>query len=493
VSGVSSVFHVSVKADGVQTKGDSHFYRGHIAERSDGIRDGIWAEWKWDGNSLTAQNCRYGMMPLYYFHSGDEFCISDSLESLLQEGAPRELDDAAIAVFLRRHNYLGNDTPFKAIRCLPPNSKLTWSNGLFRIESEAFRSSLQQLKRPAIIDAVIELFQQSMSRRLPKSDRFTVPLSGGKDSRQILFELIRQNRTPGFCVTSRHPPPRANGDAEVAAEVARRLKVECRTLEIRTLGLAEEEAKNGTLQFSSVEHQWAVPLSGFLAANVDTSYDGINVDCILYGEKRARLFAEGRFAELAEDFLGDSEAALSRVLKDRAYRRFSREKAIERMIEDLRVHAEQACPVSNYQFWGRTRRLVAPVPFGLMGAVETMHTPFLDRDFFDFVMSLPEAPMVGGHLYKEAIAKCYPEYSDIPYADLGLGAGPKKSYNRRFLGELSLHLAAKGRDTEMIDLSQTLASTVKAAVTGSQSSFEWLQPRLIVYLLQLERFSRDQA
>jgi hypothetical protein len=147
VSGVSSVFHVSVKADGVQTKGDSHFYRGHIAERSDSIRDGIWAEWKWDGNSLTAQNCRYGMMPLYYFHSGDEFCISDSLESLLQEGAPRELDDAAIAVFLRRHNYLGNDTPFKAIRCLPPNSKLTWSNGLFRIESEAFRSSLQQLKR----------------------------------------------------------------------------------------------------------------------------------------------------------------------------------------------------------------------------------------------------------------------------------------------------------------------------------------------------------
>jgi hypothetical protein len=128
-----------------------------------------------------------------------------------------------------------------------------------------------------------------------------------------------------------------------------------------------------------------------------------------------------------------------------------------------------------------------------MGAVETMHTPFLDRDFFDFVMSLPEAPMVGGHLYKEAIAKCYPEYSDIPYADLGLGAGPKKSYNRRFLGELSLHLAAKGRDTEMIDSPQTLASTIKAAVTGSQSSFEWLQPRLIVYLLQLERFSRDQA
>ncbi len=31
--------------------------------------------------------------------------------------------------------------------------------------------------------------------------------------------------------------------------------------------------------------------------------------------------------ELAEDFLGDSEAALSRLLTDKSYKRFSREKS----------------------------------------------------------------------------------------------------------------------------------------------------------------------
>ena len=199
----------------------------------------------------------------------------------LTRGASRELDETAIAVFLRRQNFFGNDTPFKEIRCLPPNAKLTWSNGKLDITNEPFRSTLQHLKRSAIVDAVIELFQQSMSRRMPKGDRFTVPLSGGKDSRQVLFELAENGRKPDYCITSIHPPPRANYDAEIAAVVARRLDIGCKPFSVPVASLEQETQFNLTKEFSSIEHHWAFPLAKHMDGNIDTSYDGINVDCIL--------------------------------------------------------------------------------------------------------------------------------------------------------------------------------------------------------------------
>ena len=178
------------------------------------------------------------------------------------------------------------------------------------------------------------------------------------------------------------------------------------------------------------------------------------------------------------------------MLSDEAYKRFSREKAIDRLIEELRVHAEQACPVSNFQFWGRTRRLVSIVPFGIMDGVQTLHTPFLDKEFFEFVMSVPEAPMVGGDLIKEAIAKCYSQYSDLPYADLGLRDKPRKGYNRRLMWELFLHVSLKCRDSSLIDVKSLLPRLGVAAASGGQQRFDWIQPRMIYLLLQLERVAR---
>lgn len=426
------------------------------------------------------------MEPLYYFHSANSFCISNSILTLLEQGAPRELDDVALSVFLRRQNFLGNDTAFKAIRCVPPNSKVTWSKGTLNIESIPFHSKLQPMKHDEIVDSIVDLFRQSMTRRLPRSDRFTVPLSGGKDSRLVLFELVRNNRRPAFCVTGRHPPPRGNEDASVAKLLCDSLGIDCVTIPVLQADLKKEDEKNLNTQFATIEHQWGIQVSGYLEEHVDTSYDGINVDCILYGPKRARLFAEGQFRELAEDFLGDSEAALSRLLNDKSYKRFSREKAIDRMIQDLKVHAEQVCPVSNFQFWGRTRRLVSTVPFGLMRNVGTVHTPFLDREFFEFMMSVPEEPMVGGDIVKEAVAKAFPEYSDIPYAELGLTDAPRKNHNRRFSMQMFHHLATQRRDTEIVDLKRTLATLGKSAISGSQQRLEWIQPYLLYYMLQLE-------
>lgn len=482
----SQFLHLRYEAGEYISEGRPKYRRAHLADRSDGIRDGIWSEWDWDGVTLKASNCLFGMVPLYYFETENSFCIGESIESLLALGAPRELDDAGLAVFIRRQTFLGDDTPFKAIRCLPPNSRLTWSRDGLRLQSEPFRSSPLNLKPSAVLEGIDELFAQSIARRLPKHNPFTVPLSGGKESRRILLELVRQKRRPEFCVTALHPPPRINEDARVAGQLLERLNIAHRIIPAQWSGFAPDREKNLRTDFSSLEHAWILPMAEVLADSAATVYDGINIDCGMYSDKRARLYAEGKLTDLAIDLLRDSETALSRILSEESYRRFSREKAIERTVEELKKHLDQACPTSSFLFWSRMRRAVAPVPFGLLRGVETVHTPFLDKEFFEFVMSVPEPILVGGRVFKEAIAKSYPEFAEIPYADNNLTSRPNRMHNRRYLAQLTAHLAHEGRRSTLINIKRTLSDLVKGMISGSQERFGWMQPRLTSYLLQLE-------
>ncbi len=482
----SEYLHLRFQAGQYISDGCSHHLREHLAERGDQIRDGIWSKWDWDGATLRASNCRFGMLPLYYFESADGFCIGESIEALLEQGAPRELDEAGLAVFIRRQTFVGDDTPFKAIRCLPPNSHLRWSKDGLSLESDVFHAAPLNLKPSAVLDGIHELFEQSVSRRLPKGARFTVPLSGGKESRRILLELVRQKQRPEFCVTALHPPPRVNEDAKVAALLLERLGIEHRIVPAQWSGFEPDRTKNLRTDFSTLEHSWVLPLADSLSNSVTTTYDGINIDCGMYSDKRARLFAEGKLTDLAIDLLQDTEAMLARILNAESYQRFSRDKAIERTVEELKRHANQACPTSSFLFWSRMRRAVAPVPFGLMRGIETVHTPFLDKEFFEFVMSVPEPILVGGHVFKQAIAKSYPQVADIPYADNSLTTRPNSLHNRRYLAQLVQHLASEGRRSSLINMTRALSDLVKGMISGSQERFDWMQPRLTSYLLQLE-------
>ena len=85
----------------------------------------------------------------------------------------------------------------------------------------------QQLTRDAALDAFILVFRQAIRRRLQLADDFVVPLSGGRDSRHILFELREAGHPPQFCVTARYfaPGDLAAGEIEIASHVANVLNV----------------------------------------------------------------------------------------------------------------------------------------------------------------------------------------------------------------------------------------------------------------------------
>ncbi|RJG16267.1 hypothetical protein, partial [Massilia cavernae] len=153
---------------------------GHRLERSDGAVDGIYANWTWDGSCLTARNDRYGMFPIYYTCRDGEFAISSSIPRLLEAGASCALDEPALSVFFRLGFFIGDDTPFRDIRALPPNTTLRW-NGRLQLESggRALGRTQPPMSRDTALDTYIALFRQSIKRRPPPEPDFTVPLSGG--------------------------------------------------------------------------------------------------------------------------------------------------------------------------------------------------------------------------------------------------------------------------------------------------------------------------
>jgi len=96
---------------------------------SRGVPGTIYAEWAWAGETLTLRTDRLGFVPLFYTQRDEELLASPSLTTLLTRGASTELDEAALATFLRLQFFLGEDTPFKAIRVLPPGGCVRWAGG----------------------------------------------------------------------------------------------------------------------------------------------------------------------------------------------------------------------------------------------------------------------------------------------------------------------------------------------------------------------------
>ncbi len=475
--------------NGVTAEGDHTYYHGNAIEQADGTRNGVYSEWSWDGDTLKVGTCRYGMSPLFYYCGDKTIYVSNSIPKLLELGAPSAWDDDAMAVFIRRQTFLGEDTPFKHIRATPPGARLTWKDGRMTLEGKAFAPKTQHLKRSAMIDGVIDLFAQAITRRLPQTDEFYLPLTGGKDSRHILLELNRQSALPKACVTASFPPPLTNQDREIAARLAARVGLPHITLPPPAPGIADEQRKNIVTNFCSLDHAWAIPLVDFLKDRSTVSYDGLGLDVffssIWSSNYRDELYREGAFEALAVDLLGDSEAAISTILTPETNFRFNRSRAISRMVKELKLYSNAPHPVATFQFWSRSRRATSPLTFGLQGEIETLHTPFLDHDLFDFVYSSHHSGESSIHF--DALMKAYPQFKEIPFVKSGVPGARRPIRSRAIPFNLFRFLLPKIYKRTSIKTPQISARLLKAIFTGKHSDFEWLQPLLLNHIAQLDK------
>lgn len=401
-----------IRVRGDHAEGDLSCEVGHRIPLADGSLDGIYAGWRWTGRDLIVEQDRYGFYPLFEWRTADSRALSTDLLTLIERGAPTDFDLDALAVFVRVGFFIGADTPFQAIRAVHP---------------PPLPRRRLAISRQEAVDGFIDLFRAAVERRLPTAP-VVMPLSGGRDSRHVLFALRDAGHSPAACVTVRHFPPRANDDELIARELCEMLGIEHRVLSQPRDRAALERRKNQATHACTDEHAQFVILADHLRAHTRETYDGIAGDVLsqstyLRPEVHA-LFERGDLRSVAAFVLNGygtmmAETALARVLAPPIYREVGPERAIARLMTEIAGHTEAANPTGSFFLANRTRREIALAPYALMRDV-TAYAPYLDRDLYDLLAALPASLLMDRALHTDAIARAWPQYGQVPYERKGL-------------------------------------------------------------------------
>ena len=483
--------HIVRLGESFRVSGSVKHFAGY--RLSDGV-DGIYGGWEWNGSQLTIHQDRYGIRPLFYFARGGEFCLAPSLFTLIREGAPIDLDDAALAVFLRLGYFLGDDTPFSAIRALPPNASVQWTSNTVVVRGRSPLSKADtRLSRAQLVEGFIALFEEAIRRRPGPNGAVMVPLSGGRDSRHILLELRRIRRKVDCTVTFRRYPSKTDEDCVIAETLSAAVSTPHVALNPPTSPLEAEQHKNVVTQFLASEHTEYLPLVDYLVGRAAAVYDGLGGDVLSAGlfldEQGLTLAAKGDVLGLARHLYSPSaNAGLRGILTRQAYRRFSQAAAEDRISTELSPHFDAANPVGSFVFWNRTRRQVALVPYAMLENIPLVYTPYLDWKLFDFLGSIPASLLVDHQLHTDVIRQAYPEYAHIPFETKRAGS-TNHGFFRRLAMDFLRHLAER-RNSQLLRYSYMLPRLAAVLADGAGARVWFV--RTAVYLLQLEALSVTQ-
>jgi asparagine synthase (glutamine-hydrolysing) len=407
----------------------------------------------------------FGFVPR--FESGITGKTYDSLLDAAADNAVLSLDFQALGVFLRTGYFLANTTPFREIRRVGPAPTI--------VEPVA-------RTRKAAIEEYIVLFRQAVRRR---ADRQTaLALSGGADSRHILLELHAQRALPDYALTVAVPGRKR--EVEIAASLAERTGARHIVVTPDPRHAVEDELwKNPACDFLALDHGW---FASTARSRDDLPWwDGIAGDVLSAGhflyEWNSALFAAGRLDELADRLVPDRPVP---YYYDQ--RRFPRIDAVAAVRRELERHRGAANPIGSYFMWNRTRSAVGASTFSLLRPHgQTTLAPFLDRDLWPFLSSLPADTLVDHRLHRETIAISYPQFTDIPYFEKSMKSARPEEAN-----------VARGLLFYLLTECRWNASTARAALRALRTALVPGKYRIkgfapTVYVTQLERVLEQAA
>ena len=498
-------FRACLTARGMAVDGEHTALFGHkLPDSALGRPDGIYAGWHWDGAGLAVENDRYSFYPLFYCAGRDSIAVSPSLTRILALGAPRTLDEDGLAVFLRLGFFVGEDTPFKHIKVLPPDCTFRWEAGSLTVSGHyAFGREDAAISREQALDGYVEYFRRAIARRLPGAgERVAVPISGGRDSRHILLELLHQDVTPEICATAGNKPPRPDEDLRVAKALLDTLGLPQTIARQRQSWFAAERRKNVALHFCADENAWLHAVADDLAGRgVTTVYDGIAGDVLSTGywmdERRLRAWATGDEGVIADELLkrapsapGFNENALRYLLTPATYARLSYERARARLAQEVGRHWPAPDPIDSFYFWTRARREIALAPYAVMAGFKT-HAPYLDHELFDFLTSLPPAMLADHYFHSEAIVRGYPAAAHVPFEDKQAQDHKSLIDYAAFARALARHWLPRPRSQLMRDTALRGRLLACLLSRGYAARTQWFTQSAL-YLYQLEEWLRGE-
>lgn len=466
-----------------------HFRWGYSSQNDPGLI----IDYRCTDAELHVQADYYGMIPLFYSMDDQQMVVAPTIKQVLDLLSDYALDDAALAFFLRSGYFLGNDTPFKKIRRVPPGATMVANAGGFTIHRPLISKSepIAGLTKTAAQAHYADLFQSAIKDATETSRiRTCLPLSGGQDSRHILYALAAENRPPDICVTIRSHLPTPDDDAHTARAIASQFGLDHLLLDEPQRRVDAEIEKNTLVDFCVLMHRWALPLNEFTrSSNVDIIYDGIAGDMLSAGRQLTRerldLFESQHYEELAENIIG-SDGYLSKVLKRERSARWSRNLAVMRLSNEIEKFEGRNNPISEFFVENRTRRAIAPSSWKVLSGPGVIpFAPFLNRELFKFLRSLPLGFVVDGDFHENTILERYPYYERIPFSPKNMRKGNlKKKDAARIVASYITSL--KPKHTSGLSWPYLTLKLSQALISAPHGTAVSEMLRVPIYLAQLE-------
>ena len=158
--------------------------------------NGIFSFAIWDENlgQLFLARDSFGVKPLYYSISENNFCFSSEIKSLLplmSVGSRQTLDAESISRYLSFLWCPGSGTPLKSVKKLPPGEAIIVKNGYIVdqwpwFQLPVFSQNQKQLNKEQSISGVRSHLRQAVHRQMVSDVPVGAFLSGGLDSSSIV-------------------------------------------------------------------------------------------------------------------------------------------------------------------------------------------------------------------------------------------------------------------------------------------------------------------
>ena len=387
----------------------------------------VWAEWGWTDGGLTARVDRYGFYTLFWYEKDGVVAVSPSLVKLVAEGCDATQDARALAVFHRIGIFVNDDTPLKHVKTLPPGGVLTWDGtSAVRVESGATVPGTQEISREGAVEGMITHFRSAVARALEEHPGpFHVPLSGGRDSRHILLEVLHQGRRPETCVTFHHNGAVPNREAMAARALCERLGVTHEMLGFGRPRLADTLRALVMTSLCADEHAQMMPLNDYFLGRDAVSFDGIAGDILTNPDDSADWFMglsrKGDWKGIAQGMIDGHGRVVSQSHWGKGagpiYSPGMDEEVRDYVAPAIAQYADAPDPYQMFWMFHRTRREINFVPQAILGSARHVFCPYLDPEFVEFCISLPYSVTKDQQLHNDAIARAYPEVADIPYQE----------------------------------------------------------------------------
>jgi len=419
---------------------DAEYLLNYLHENGSSNLDklnGIFSSALWDANKkqLILINDRYGMKPLYYAYSNTKqtFIFSSEIKPIILSGIiDKKVDWQAWNVFLRLDNMISDYTFFKNVSCLPPASFLTidFNRGIniFKYWTINNIEIDHTLTSEQISNKAYQLFKNSISKYLIKvNSKIWSGLSGGHDSRWIASELKSQNANFKAFTTRKFNP--YTDDIMIAKEVSKCLNIDHQIIDLPHDFLNKyNNQKNKIHDYESCEEiNFLRPMFEKIPKGYKFSFTGTG-DCIVNG----RYFDE-TFLELLQDQnyrliskkllrkrgLGYLRGIGNYILKSNNMNsQMMENKAIDLVEAELKKYKDYPDPISAFYFFNRVRRELSLIDSAIFIGKSESFSPYLENDFFDFIMSVPPAMKLDRQILNRVFNNFYPNMSIIPVPDL---------------------------------------------------------------------------